>query len=1729
MAALEEILAQIASGADVLTLLGGLLDPVDERTLLRAAVPRAFSRPLFNEVLRFPGDTLELDDLVERDLVEALPRSRSFRVRASDRARLLDRWWADAGRSPAIDDVPDDLRDLAIQLVDRLHDSDPVETLHLLRLVDQRQAENDFRRLYATADADFALGRCQDLIDALGGPERVDLLNRHLRWLREDHQCYVDARLRWRADYYASSRFLERDAPVASLRHLLGPTGPRTLQIVAAGGMGKTLLQRWFLSRVCVPQPQRSPCARVDFDVVKPAVAVRNPWLLLVEMVRQLDPQVPNSPFGEIVREHERYLPVLLGDPADPDASTAIPPVALPETVERIVSELARLSAERPAVVVLDTMEEVTLNAVAPVAGLLDLLAEVHARCPAIRLVLAGRYDLRRAAGHPLLREMSTIELEPFTGAEAQQFLTEVCDVPAGPVAEAVVARSAGLPFALGLYAEVLRLNPEMGPDAILAYDEPSLLYLVKRVIRRIQDPRVRWLLRYGVVARRLTLDFVDQVMAPHLRHGMSGEGESDDPSVDRGLASEGEDFSDDRVMRSGGEDLFRSDVLDSAEDELDTAAVWARLRDYASSSSWVANEGTEPETLVFHVQVRRPMRKVLSDHPVFRMLHEDAAKYFVERSEVDPDRWAHWRSEALYHQVQMAVPAAIEAWRGTLNDAVDHGGWGAREEVAEALLKAENAADADLDGLPGGHPLSDEQRGEAHFEVAMSAVGSTTVPGAQHRDAAWDRAEQALLRAQALCGTDNLGALYGYGPVATAEASILLGRGDRSAALEIVERALEHEEDSRQRLTLLMIAFESAEDPDEVHARAQQAAVEARRNRDTLTEARILDRLAALDVVQGQVADAITHVAQAIEIADDESVGRTLRLRVASLQLLAGRPNELLRMAALETAGPWSERQAWSVLVARALRQVRRPESAVRKCDEVLDSRLSNSLAGADLLEQRGLAYGDLLAIGPAAADLAEAASVRRQAGRDDLARATQLELVRLHMRRTGDLRAAAVTLGGARDGAGEDDLDVEFARVEAELHGRRGRRGEAGDVIGSTLLSLASAAPPPIVVAVCATGLAFGPVGRQADLVDEMLPWLAKITPVGARLRALNDLRFGANLLGVDESHYQRLADLLPADGARTDPMDVAVGDLVRAEVGRLFGQSEEATSTLGEACERLAFGSLEYSWIEWLARVEGLSNLTTFERANALADRLGEVRIDFSSRDMRFDERLADELTGWSALATVARVRLAELFLAYPQASLARRLLDQVAGDRDSVLGTVWDARAAHAEVRLARLVGDADLERRFQAEALALYDSIGDDVAYEALRRRTTLTTDPVEGQLAVSIHVRVALDDERRPVIDRRSPGGDPTAVPRPLAFRPTGRVASDLNAFARAFTHDWQAEARLLAPVLIDGEMVELEIADRYLSSLPWEVALAISDPAPDPGTELVRTLGIDHARRNLATYVASLIGPTDGQASTTPSGLAQLLRQVRAEEGLSGPPVLDRRTLDILHRRVPRSQASLEVLVARPTASSEISSSRGSQSEGFDVVEAYRSHGYRVSVVEEASPDDLKAVIARQRPQVVHLAGRLEPDAGGYAIDIGSSDRLGGRPRLIEVRQLSSLLSSRRLPAPIVVFEPARPSAPAEAVRHLLLRNAFASQLLALSDTSAIVATGLFDWHGWQTFNGLVEALADEASLLDACAVARAKHARNGDDPSVTDVIGTAAIALFVDLGARALTRVRP
>ena len=394
------------------------------------------------------------------------------------------------------------------------------------------------------------------------------------------------------------------------------------------------------------------PVARIDFDDIDPVVVGTDPWLVLLEFALQLNDQLPGTPFDKLAADFGEHRPLLrrgnlAAGATQPVDLESIRKRAADQVPRRVATGLAESTGDRPIVLILDTTEEIAVPVARDVSDLWRHLASLIQE-PRVRLILAGRYDLAGrsdgfAAAFP---DAPVQEIEPFSASQADAYLRGrgITDPPL--VAE-IVRQSQGRPFKLALFGDIVAQRPDLTAEDVAAYRAPDLLFLVERVLDRIPDRGVRWLLRYGVIPRWLSLPLAREVLAPYLAKAMAGDPAFDDPAADADAAHQ--------TPRRGclphrhRNPKRRSNACGTRSvitPRLPPGSRWRAIRSASSprsSSRCATSCATDPPGRSFTARWQTGSSS---------------------RANEESARWGEWMAEAAYHRFQRDGEAAVGWWQ---------------------------------------------------------------------------------------------------------------------------------------------------------------------------------------------------------------------------------------------------------------------------------------------------------------------------------------------------------------------------------------------------------------------------------------------------------------------------------------------------------------------------------------------------------------------------------------------------------------------------------------------------------------------------------------------------------------------------------------------------------------------------------------------------------------------------------------------------------------------------------------------------------------------------------------------------------------------------------------------------------------------------------------------------------------------------------------------------------
>ncbi|MFP5246197.1 MAG: hypothetical protein ACLGH0_05840, partial [Thermoanaerobaculia bacterium] len=363
----DELLAKLREPEGYAELLRLAAETPRAKLLRRCASVSGFERYLYEKVLAGDGE-FSFEDVITWPEIELVPgMDEQYRVR--NRASVAEEDPALHGR----------LADYFAALGPA---AAPRTLYHLLR-VDVERALASFIALFDAAEAAFDLPRCQELLAFV--KERETYLPPVFQNALDERSARFQARMLWSDEYYRSMLYLARPAQMTAFEDFLRGNA-WIANVFAEGGMGKTAAIRWLIARHAVPA--RIPVARVDFDFVDAYTATTNPIWMLLEIVKQLDPQLGGQ-LERIRSEFAEYATRLEGTGSAIGGFTK-------DAIDSFCERLSELRPGRPTLLIFDTVEIAVVHEGVDFDPLLTLLKEIHAGVPSVRVILSGRYDLRQ-------------------------------------------------------------------------------------------------------------------------------------------------------------------------------------------------------------------------------------------------------------------------------------------------------------------------------------------------------------------------------------------------------------------------------------------------------------------------------------------------------------------------------------------------------------------------------------------------------------------------------------------------------------------------------------------------------------------------------------------------------------------------------------------------------------------------------------------------------------------------------------------------------------------------------------------------------------------------------------------------------------------------------------------------------------------------------------------------------------------------------------------------------------------------------------------------------------------------------------------------------------------------------------------------------------------------------------------------------------------------------------
>ena len=738
-----------------------LESPVEKTLVKRASLVSTFNQVVFDQALQpSPSDepAVSFDDFVRNANVEEVPRTdRVFRVKDEARQVALQQWYTDLMADSSVVKS-----DLFTKLLSYYQKPDDLERLGLLVLTDPKQAASTFNDLFDAADKHFDLAKCNDILKVF--EDRELFLNSDLKALKTEKRQYLNARNLFARDYYQTTFYYARNSVVKSFQELLKADAKSTdqwiFQLYAKGGMGKTMFVKWLLSRHCVPR--QIPIARLDFDFIHLATAVRFPSLLLLAIAEQLSLQIANSAFPSYLRSYFKYSSLVWTPDETLDETRrdtyqeflSVEPALRLSIVGRFADALEQSKFNSSAIVVFDTLEEMSLNRKPALVAVLNLLNEIHDRSKKLRLLLSGRYNLEDRL--PKFRDdyskhTITHELQPFTRRESRAFLKQKysltntgivnaiitkCKVEVKPGEHAKRPQEGFNPFKLSIFADLYQQQEVKTVNDILSYANTDIEYLIERVVRRIKEPTVQWLLRYAAIPRQFTFEIFEKVLAYHLEQELIKNRELDE--VNQRFPKGAEAFNNEENWKDY-----------KGAQTLDLRAIWNNLRRYASGYSFISFDTGDDSAPRLQPEVTVPMRRLLEAQDIFPDLHRDLEKFFRQKAREgsDPIQRAQHLCEAIYHRFQREGSKASDYWHAQLDTVQSRRDPKVRKILAEEILGKDYIDDSyqPIQKHDGAALVELKTLREAYLRTIEAAVAMTANLRISERPGAWEEISERL------------------------------------------------------------------------------------------------------------------------------------------------------------------------------------------------------------------------------------------------------------------------------------------------------------------------------------------------------------------------------------------------------------------------------------------------------------------------------------------------------------------------------------------------------------------------------------------------------------------------------------------------------------------------------------------------------------------------------------------------------------------------------------------------------------------------------------------------------------------------------------------------------------------------------------------------------------------------------------------------------------------------
>jgi len=1703
-----------------------LITPAERELLKRISILRYFNEEIFDRFLRgnlTAKGAPKFAEFVRNPHLEAVPRTvDTYAIKEASRNQFLDQLASDANSNS---ETWRNERRVFEKLTAYYGNKGPefdLDRLVLLTLVNPGKVKDELESLYKEADERCDLARCNDLLRTL--EIRFRLLPDEVRRFCLSRRQYYNARSLYISDYYQTNTYLERGNMTQAFANLTaGESGSKrwVFHVYATGGLGKTMFVRSLISRYCLPDPNRIPVARLDFDLLDLTYASRYPLLLLLPIAEQLNQQIEQRPFTEVFSHMWRFKPLLetpmggapnLNRPELEASFKSIEASWRQIALKEFCRTLEEVSFDRAIVIAIDTFEQMLFLNKDALVKIIEQVQEMHRAFPPLRLILSGRYDLRQELKDALrpFFEKETLhrELKRFDQKETRTYLTQKRGLKDLTFINAIVEKCAAAgegevnPFIVSLMSDLVSAKEVNTVEDIEKFPRAEVAYMIQRVIDRIQDFDVRWLLRYAVIPRVLTLEVIENILWPHLKQERQ-EKRGEDLQCNFGK------FDQTEYWRYG---------------EAATAKeAWDKLSTFASSYGWIQYENNDKTRLRLHSEVIVPMRFLLAEETIFELLHRDASSYFATKADAKPDEFGTWMSEAIYHRFQYEGQNASKFWRRHLSSERLQHDPETRRLLAAEITKRRDYVDEK--GAPlksprfGAGIVSEKGLCLAHYEAAFASIMLATKhkPETDQYADEWAQAREHLLQLRALLqsGTEpDFNIRFDTELYAKLASHLNKPLIDYDRVIPQMEEALSSTGGLFLPLSLQLqlaemyarqegstIAVAQHEGPVRTNSEKAENYFRQARNASSIAGIPFLSR----PTIHLKLADwyrnnkrfdkALPELEAALalpELEKEPALERQIKYLKAEVNREIGLYTSAARLAQElfeGTPGNATDRFDHALLFANIVsRELCRPLHVFNRLIELSQLARDQIKRTAVLNELHGRLLSDLM-------EFKEALNVLDNAkelwGRvPDAMSADRARLYRFECQldQIGNVEDAAFLIEKwETDNDKEEHKDPELSAQMGLLLVRalylQGEDDRARERWRSMLARNYITSSPRALVRVLCMGLALGFGGLET--LEDLLGVLAEIQPASARLPLLGAFRFAERTTHT-EVMQRELGWLIDLIAWPPEKRVAVVSVVMFADVLRFCNAMDRVESLLAREIGKALDREDLFAYFQLLSTLNR-SGLYALPSANIHTSNFLQEHKSFTN-------------LCFAALLEQAERELENGNLAHSEATL-RNAIDNY-GHSDTL--NKWKAFSEELTGRLALKRGEHRKAAAHFAEASSIYQRLGNQRSARQIRRTANGRSKRKileRGTEEATIHsIRLESFGDGISVISSGGPRQKLESRELPKSDITTQLTASlkdrtEIFNLMATMTDDFTGFNQELGRVLFTAEDIaylrQLRDRERFLDArlelpaaaakLPWEWAAVEEDTVLSLFRYFYRCSSANAGESEAIKWIHFAAGVESGKPLKIDGFLGSPIRELLKRMGIQ-----DRLNLPKIYETVAQRlreherNARVRVLIVKPSFTTQIWTMRGSFESNLSSQYLYDELGFNSRSIEVVKPHrlpaDLMSAVENYEPQLIHLESsfRQSPNTADVYLDFNVESASGNLNdtfhSVSDYLQLSPTMLNDALDSlpdsmlrPLVILEGQRTPSLSSTIHQVLLRNTFASELFRLGNTSGVVATGLF------------------------------------------------------------------